>query len=74
MQDRKFLRSQIENLTSNRSVPAFASPTPVAEGERTEELLITLGSFVAVSLLIQSKSQLKSNKRSSDFNLIFLSD
>ncbi|XP_036073376.1 coiled-coil domain-containing protein 106 [Oryzias melastigma] len=26
MQDRKFLRSQIENLTSNRGAPAFTSP------------------------------------------------
>nr|XP_020457857.1 coiled-coil domain-containing protein 106-like [Monopterus albus] len=31
MQDRKFLRSQIENLTSSRSMPTFASPSPVAE-------------------------------------------
>ncbi|XP_006799333.1 uncharacterized protein LOC102777870 [Neolamprologus brichardi] len=31
MQDRKFLRSQIENLTSNRSMPAFAAPSPVTE-------------------------------------------
>ncbi|XP_016886950.1 coiled-coil domain-containing protein 106-like isoform X2 [Cynoglossus semilaevis] len=31
MQDRKFLRNQIENLTSVRSVPAFASPSPVTE-------------------------------------------
>ncbi|CAN9506455.1 unnamed protein product [Ophioblennius macclurei] len=31
MQDRKFLRSQIENLTTYRTVPAFASPSPVAE-------------------------------------------
>lgn len=33
MQDRKFLRSQIENLTSNRSMPAFASPSQMAEGQ-----------------------------------------
>ncbi len=33
MQDRKFLRSQIENLTSNRSMPTFASPIPVTEGQ-----------------------------------------
>lgn len=33
MQDRKFLRSQIENLTSNRSIPTFASPSPIAEGQ-----------------------------------------
>lgn len=32
MQDRKFLRSQIENLTSNRAMPTFASPSPVTEG------------------------------------------
>lgn len=32
MQDRKFLRSQIENLTSTRSMPTFASPTPMMEG------------------------------------------
>lgn len=33
MQDRKFLRSQIENLTSNRSMPAFAAPSPVTESQ-----------------------------------------
>lgn len=33
MQDRKFLRSQIENLTSNRSMQAFTSPSPVTEGQ-----------------------------------------
>ncbi|KAA8580573.1 hypothetical protein FQN60_013531 [Etheostoma spectabile] len=33
MQDRKFLRSQIENLTSNRTMPTFASPSPVTEGQ-----------------------------------------
>lgn len=33
MQDRKFLRSQIENLTSNRSMPAFAAPSHVTEGQ-----------------------------------------
>lgn len=33
MQDRKFLRSQIENLTSNRSMPAFATPSSVLEGQ-----------------------------------------
>lgn len=32
MQDRKFLRTQIENLTSNRSMPTFASPSPLPEG------------------------------------------
>lgn len=31
MQDRKFLRTQIENLTSSRSLP-FASPSPLPEG------------------------------------------
>ncbi|XP_068604280.1 coiled-coil domain-containing protein 106 [Brachionichthys hirsutus] len=31
MQDRKFLRSQIENLTSSRSVQTFASPSPLVE-------------------------------------------
>lgn len=31
MQDRKFLRTQIENLTSSRSVRAFAPPT--SEGQ-----------------------------------------
>ena len=35
MQDRKFLRSQIENLTSNRSMAAFAQPTPMVEGQCT---------------------------------------
>ncbi|KAM9333253.1 uncharacterized protein KZ484_018283 [Pholidichthys leucotaenia] len=34
MQDRKFLRSQIENLTSNRSMPAFASPSPVTDASK----------------------------------------
>ncbi|KAK5849945.1 hypothetical protein PBY51_014239 [Eleginops maclovinus] len=34
MQDRKFLRSQIENLTSNRSMPTFASPSPLPEAPR----------------------------------------
>ncbi|XP_029934973.1 coiled-coil domain-containing protein 106-like isoform X2 [Myripristis murdjan] len=38
MQDRKFLRSQIENLTSNRSMPAFASPIPVAEAHKTSKV------------------------------------
>ncbi|XP_029979338.1 coiled-coil domain-containing protein 106-like [Sphaeramia orbicularis] len=38
MQDRKFLRSQIENLTSNRSAPAFASPNPVAEVPRPSKV------------------------------------
>lgn len=38
MQDRKFLRSQIENLTSNRGAPAFTSPAftspaPAIEGQ-----------------------------------------
>lgn len=32
MQDRKFLRTQIENLTSSRSMPAFAPPA--SEGRR----------------------------------------
>lgn len=34
MQDRKFLRSQIENLTSNRSMPTFSTPPPVAEAPK----------------------------------------
>ncbi|XP_034005197.1 coiled-coil domain-containing protein 106-like [Trematomus bernacchii] len=34
MQDRKFLRSQIENLTSNRSMSTFASPSPLTEAPR----------------------------------------
>ncbi|RVE58584.1 hypothetical protein OJAV_G00195810 [Oryzias javanicus] len=34
MQDRKFLRSQIENLTSNRGAPAFASHAPPVEAPR----------------------------------------
>lgn len=38
MQDRKFLRSQIENLTSNRSIPTFASPTPLAEVHKTSKV------------------------------------
>lgn len=33
MQDRKFLRSQIDNLTSNRSMPAFATPCSTTEGQ-----------------------------------------
>lgn len=32
MQDRKFLRTQIENLTSNRSIATFTSPSPAPEG------------------------------------------
>lgn len=32
MQDRKFLRSQIENLTSTRTMSTFASPSSVFEG------------------------------------------
>lgn len=32
MQDRKFLRSQIDNLTSTRSMATFASPSAVTEG------------------------------------------
>ncbi|KAF3703772.1 Coiled-coil domain-containing protein 106 [Channa argus] len=38
MQDRKFLRSQIENLTSNRSVPTFASPSPVTEAPKPSKV------------------------------------
>ncbi|XP_034022216.1 coiled-coil domain-containing protein 106-like [Thalassophryne amazonica] len=38
MQDRKFLRSQIENLTSNRSVANFASPTPVTEAPKPSRM------------------------------------
>lgn len=36
MQDRKFLRSQIENLTSNRSRHMFASPSPVTEAPKAK--------------------------------------
>lgn len=36
MQDRKFLRTQIENLTSSRSMQAFAPP--VSEGLRSSGL------------------------------------
>ncbi|XP_073343886.1 uncharacterized protein [Pagrus major] len=38
MQDRKFLRSQIENLTSNRSIHTFASPSPVTEAPRPSKV------------------------------------
>ncbi|XP_071751607.1 uncharacterized protein LOC139908708 [Centroberyx gerrardi] len=38
MQDRKFLRSQIENLTSNRSLPTFATPSPVLEAPKTSKV------------------------------------
>lgn len=38
MQDRKFLRSQIENLTTNRSMAAFASPSPVAEAPKSSKV------------------------------------
>ncbi|XP_062297389.1 coiled-coil domain-containing protein 106-like [Scomber scombrus] len=38
MQDRKFLRSQIENLTSNRSMPTFASPSPVSEVHKSSKV------------------------------------
>ncbi|XP_034562276.1 coiled-coil domain-containing protein 106-like [Notolabrus celidotus] len=38
MQDRKFLRSQIENLTSNRSMPLFASPSPVTEAPKPSKV------------------------------------
>nr|XP_046227982.1 coiled-coil domain-containing protein 106-like isoform X2 [Scatophagus argus] len=38
MQDRKFLRSQIENLTSNRSVPTFASPSLLAEAPKPSKV------------------------------------
>lgn len=34
IQDRQFLRNQIENLTSNRSLHAFAAPSPMAEVPR----------------------------------------
>ncbi|KAK7881492.1 hypothetical protein WMY93_029901 [Mugilogobius chulae] len=34
MQDRQFLRNQIENLTSNRSLQTFAAPNPIAEAPR----------------------------------------
>lgn len=33
LQDRKFLRTQIENLTSSRSLPTF-SPSPIAEASK----------------------------------------
>ncbi|XP_068160500.1 coiled-coil domain-containing protein 106-like isoform X3 [Antennarius striatus] len=39
MQDRKFLRSQIENLTSNRSVQTFASPGPLVEVSKSNKVL-----------------------------------
>ncbi|XP_036935286.1 coiled-coil domain-containing protein 106-like isoform X3 [Acanthopagrus latus] len=38
MQDRKFLRTQIENLTSNRSMHTFASPSPVTEAPRPSKV------------------------------------
>uniref|UniRef100_A0A1A7XQG5 Coiled-coil domain containing 106 n=1 Tax=Iconisemion striatum TaxID=60296 RepID=A0A1A7XQG5_9TELE len=38
MQDRKFLRSQIENLTSNRSAPAFATPSSTAEAHKSSKV------------------------------------
>ncbi|XP_074550078.1 coiled-coil domain-containing protein 106-like [Halichoeres trimaculatus] len=38
MQDRKFLRSQIENLTSNRSLHMFASPSAVAEAPKPSKV------------------------------------
>ncbi|KAM6900394.1 coiled-coil domain-containing protein 106-like [Xenentodon cancila] len=38
MQDRKFLRSQIENLTSSRSLQAFVSPSPVAEAPKPSKV------------------------------------
>ncbi|XP_072307192.1 coiled-coil domain-containing protein 106-like [Eucyclogobius newberryi] len=34
MQDRQFLRNQIENLTSNRSLQTFTAPNPIAEVPR----------------------------------------
>ncbi|CAJ1082669.1 coiled-coil domain-containing protein 106-like [Xyrichtys novacula] len=37
MQDRKFLRSQIENLTSSRSMPTFALPNPVSEAPKSSK-------------------------------------
>lgn len=48
MQDRKFLRSQIENLTSTRSMPTFASPSPVTEGQR---LNFTISKVYLLSLI-----------------------
>lgn len=38
IQDRQFLRNQIENLTSNRSLHAFAAPSPVAEAPRPSKM------------------------------------
>ncbi|XP_041669609.1 coiled-coil domain-containing protein 106-like isoform X2 [Cheilinus undulatus] len=38
MQDRKFLRSQIENLTSNRTLHTFASPSPVTEAPKASKV------------------------------------
>lgn len=38
MQDRKFLRTQIENLTSNRSMHTFASPSPLPEGRESRTI------------------------------------
>ncbi|XP_020489295.2 coiled-coil domain-containing protein 106 isoform X2 [Labrus bergylta] len=38
IQDRKFLRSQLENLTSNRAMHAFASPSPVTEAPKSSKM------------------------------------
>ncbi|KAK5614325.1 hypothetical protein CRENBAI_003159 [Crenichthys baileyi] len=38
MQDRKFLRSQIENLTTNRSMPSFAAPSSAAEAPKSSKV------------------------------------
>ncbi|XP_058502897.1 coiled-coil domain-containing protein 106-like [Solea solea] len=38
MQDRRFLRSQIENLTSTRSMPTFASPSQVTEAPKPSKV------------------------------------
>ncbi|XP_056154985.1 coiled-coil domain-containing protein 106-like [Lampris incognitus] len=38
MQDRKFLRRQVENLTSNRPVSAFAPHAPVAEASKVSKV------------------------------------
>ncbi|KAK9527523.1 hypothetical protein VZT92_014078 [Zoarces viviparus] len=38
MQDRKFLRSQIENLTCNRAMPTFASPSPLTEAPKPSKV------------------------------------
>lgn len=38
MQDRKFLRSQIENLTTNRSMAPFAAPSSAVEAPKSSKM------------------------------------